>query len=262
MWRAPLKHLEAKSMRLRSFGFAFVFGLSILACGSNDSADSDADDGEEPGAGGTAGDDSGGGDSGNGGDDSGSGGTSAGSGGSAGDSGGSGGTAGGGVAGAGGTFDACDAPAAWPDPEPATEPFRLDSGAGLPIGVTSDGYVVHRTGGIIYAARAQNDAQPIEISRLPGKTVVNGAFVFHWENLDYTTGLGDLLVWSAPGCGRPLGNTLISEDLIQVSDSGRYVLHVMNVTETTLDIAVANRDFSERHVLVSGAGRASETTWC
>jgi len=152
-----------------------------------------------------------------------------------------------------------------PTPEPAAgvtvgEPVRLTGGLPALAGVTSDDFVIFRDAGGLSAIPMQQGAQPTLISDRPGTTLVSGKVVFAWADVDWTTNLGNLAVWSAATGPMHVGITQFLEGTAGASASGTYVLYTTNVTETTVDIVVARTDMSAMNTLVAGVGRGSETT--
>ncbi len=231
-----------------------LLGACVGACASDDEP---AQGDDPPGVAGQGGD---------GGTDAGAGGSAAG--GAAGSlggvsgAGGAGGTGGAPVPGVPGmTFPAC-APMPVDGPEFAPlQASRLAPGSTTPLGITSDDVVVYREGSKMLAARlGAAPAAPSVITEQPGTALFRGKVVFAWSNVNYDTGEADLLAWTGPDCARPVGRTLASDDLIAASDDGSVLLFPANVTKSTMDLEVAARDLSWRHILITGVGRASDTT--
>ena len=141
-----------------------------------------------------------------------------------------------------------------------SEPVRLTGGLPAIAGVTSDDFVAYRETGGLSAIAMQGGAQPMLITDRPGTTLVSGKVVFAWADVDWTTNLGNLGVWSAATGPLHVGITLFLEGTAGASASGTYVLYTTNVTETTVDIVVARTDMTQMSTLVAGVGRGSETT--
>jgi hypothetical protein len=157
-------------------------------------------------------------------------------------------------------------PACAPQPPSSAEyvpakSARAIAGSVTPLGLTNDGHLVYREGSKTLAAQlgAQTGA-PSVLSEQQNTVLFRGNVVFVWTNVDYTKGEADLTAWTGSDCLRPIGRTASSDDLVAASDDGSMLLFATNVTETTLDLEVAARDLSWRSVLVTGMGRASEST--
>lgn len=158
-------------------------------------------------------------------------------------------------------LEPCD-DAVFPDPVTTlpVAPTRLVAASVAPSDVTSDGHVVYRQGNTLMAVRAEAGATPVEVLSGSGTVAVKGPVVFYWTSPDYEAGTGQLSIWTGSSCSRTVGTTLLAEDLVVVSPDGSRLLYPINVTDQSFDLVVANRDFTGRHVLVRGIGRASEET--
>ena len=139
-------------------------------------------------------------------------------------------------------------------------PSRLVAGTAVPLGVTSDGYVVFRQQPMFQAVKIGSSDPPIDLSGTPGAVLIRGRVVFHYENIDYIANTGELMMFTGPSCGRRLGATLLDEDFVAASADGSVVLYASNVTATTMDIVVASRDLVHQQTLVAAVGRPSEST--
>lgn len=154
----------------------------------------------------------------------------------------------------------CDPAPVTTAPAAMTTPTRVVTGDAVPLGVTSDGYVVYRKYPMFQAVKIGSTDEPVDLSETPGAVLIRDHVVFHWENVDYTTNTGDLMMFSAPSCGRTLGTTPLDEDFFVASADGSLVLYATNATANTMDIVLASRDLVHQQTLVAGVGRGSETT--
>lgn len=175
---------------------------------------------------------------------------------------GSGGTAGTPVSGEPGKLWPACAPVQ-PDTGDVTpaQASRLVVGSASPMGITSDDHLIYREGAKLMAVKlGAAPATPSLVSDQSGTPLFKGSVVFVWSNIDYTAGQADLLAWTGNDCARPIGRTLFSDEFVAASADGSMLLMPANVTETTMDLEVTARDLSWRRILVTGIGRASDTT--
>ncbi|HEU4409054.1 MAG TPA: hypothetical protein VFS43_27595 [Polyangiaceae bacterium] len=170
--------------------------------------------------------------------------------GGSGDTGGSGGS--GGMGGMGGSGPGKIWPACAPAPSDEgdfapTDSSRLVAGSVTPVGVTSDHYLIYRDGAKLLALKlGAEKSEPSVIAEQQGTVLFRGRMVFVCSNVDYGAGRADLLAFSGPGCVRPIGQTLWSDNRVATSDDGSMLLFPANVTETTFDLEVTARDLSWR----------------
>jgi hypothetical protein len=128
------------------------------------------------------------------------------------------------------------------------------------VGVTSDDWVVFRDADALRAVRVGPDPSVEEITERPGSVLIRGSVVFNWAEMDWTSGVGDLSVWSVLGGYHDIGLTLYAEGLVAVSDQGSTIVYTANAQEQTLDLMLAPSDLSNPQVLIESMGRGTETT--
>jgi hypothetical protein len=139
-------------------------------------------------------------------------------------------------------------------------PTRLVPGSVSVVGLTSDGWAVFRD---VDALRAANLSAPGDIQTISdraGSIIIRGKVVFNWADVDWTTNMGALSVWTASGGAHTIGPTLYAEGLIAASEQGEAVVYTANTTVKTMDLVAASNDLSASQVLVKAMGRGSDTT--
>ncbi len=147
-----------------------------------------------------------------------------------------------------------------PDAAPIdTTPRKLVSGTASITGVTSDGYVLYRTATGLSVIGTQPNATATEITTASANVYIRGKVAFVFRNIDYTTNLADLDVWTAAGGVKTIGQALFSEDAIAASDDGSTILYSANVTVMIVDLVAAKSDLSAKTTLIT-VGRSSVTT--
>src|SRR5690606_33180668 len=80
----------------------------------------------------------------------------------------------------------------------APEPIKLTDDAVMVLGVTSDGWVVHRSSkGIVAIPGDGSASEPVLVSAALGMVHIRGSVVFVFSNVDWHENAGDLTVWTA-----------------------------------------------------------------
>jgi hypothetical protein len=153
------------------------------------------------------------------------------------------------------------APPAEPEPSVAVgEPMRLVGGQPALVGITRDEFVIHRTPSGLSAVSVEPGSQPMLITDRSGNTFIGGKVVFAWADVDWTTNVGDMTVWTAAHGSQHVGSTLFVEGTVGASENGEHVVYATNVTPTTIDLVIARSDLSATTTILAAVGRASETT--
>lgn len=145
-------------------------------------------------------------------------------------------------------------------PGELTPPTELLSGSATLLGVTGDNRTVFRLDDSLQVVELKKDAKPETILAGSSNVIIEHQAVFTWTDVDWTTNLGQLAIWTPSGGSHPVGTSLYAEAMIAASPDGQSVLYVQNVTPTTVDLVVAPADFASPQVLVTSVGRGSETT--
>jgi hypothetical protein len=144
---------------------------------------------------------------------------------------------------------------------PLSPPVQLARGPTSLVAVTNDGYAVYRAADQTLQAVALRGGEPsLPITDQPGTIVIKGRTVFSWADVDWTTNLGRLLVWTAEGGAHDAGVALYSEDMVAATADGKTIAYNVNVTPTTTDLVITSNDFSAPKTLIAGVGRGSELT--
>jgi hypothetical protein len=144
---------------------------------------------------------------------------------------------------------------------PLPPSVQVTRGPASLVGVTSDGYAVYRPADQTLLAVALHGGAPsLLITDHPGAIVIKHRAVFNWADVDWTTNLGHLSVWTAAGGARESGVALYSEDMVAATEDGTTMVFNANVTPTTTDLVIASNDFSAPSTLIAGVGRGSEGT--
>jgi len=144
---------------------------------------------------------------------------------------------------------------------PPLAPLQIAGGSTSLVGVTSDGYAIYRaTDQTLQAVGLHSGAPSLPITDQPGTIVMKGPAVFSWADVDWTTNLGRLLVWTAEGGAHDAGVALYSEEMVAATADGKTIAYNVNVTPTTTDLVITSNDFSAPKILIAGMGRGSEQT--
>ncbi|HWL85993.1 MAG TPA: hypothetical protein VNO21_09335, partial [Polyangiaceae bacterium] len=143
-----------------------------------------------------------------------------------------------------------------------TTPYQITAATAASLaGMTADGYVVYHTSDGLYAVPAKAGSSPTRITSDAALAVIHGNVVFAYTNVDYQNNLGTLTVWTAAGGVKPVGNTLLSDDMVASSDDGSQILFTSDVTATTASLQTAPSNAPQsRRTLVTAMGRGSATT--
>jgi len=137
--------------------------------------------------------------------------------------------------------------------------IRLTTGAATLMGMTSDGYAVYQDDAGLAAVAARAGQSPMRISAHAGSVLVRGKVVFVFNDVDYTTNLATLLVWSAASGAHSVGRVLFADGFTAASDDGAWILATSKVTASQTDVVVAKTDLSAVATLAT-VGRGSLTT--
>lgn len=160
-----------------------------------------------------------------------------------------------------------------PEPEPlgppigaAPEPTLLAENVVLLMGLTSDGWAVFRNPeGIVAVPSDGSAAEPVLVSAALGNVLIRGRVVFLFSNVDWTTNIGALTIWTATHGPEFVGDAIYGEDAVFASADGAWLGWIGNPTtapagEPSADLRVASIDFDTERTLLSGIGSGSETT--
>lgn len=140
------------------------------------------------------------------------------------------------------------------------EPVVITSGSAGLQGITQSDHVIYREQSALKAIESTPGASPMPIIDRADKLWVDEHAVLIWSEPDWETNTGDLSVWSVSGGTKAVGNTLLSEDLVAVSNDGSHILYLGNLTETTADLMISTIDMAAPQVLIEGMGRGGEDT--
>jgi hypothetical protein len=138
-------------------------------------------------------------------------------------------------------------------------PVQLAPGQAALTGVTSNGWAVYRGGNVLSAVKIEEGGGVETISDRPGTVLIRGRAVFNWADIDWTTNLGELTVWTEGGA-EELGQALYAETLVAASASGAAVVYTSNISEETADLVLFSPELGTSQVLVESMGRGSEET--
>jgi hypothetical protein len=141
-----------------------------------------------------------------------------------------------------------------------TTPRKIVSGTASITGVTSDGYVLYRAASGLAVIGTDANATPTNITAASAIVTIRGKVAFVFRNVDYTTNLADLDVWTAAGGVKNVGQVMFGEDAIAANEDGTSILYATNVTPTTAVLVVAKSDLSTKTTLLPAMGRSSITT--
>ncbi|HEX6274565.1 MAG TPA: hypothetical protein VFZ53_16090 [Polyangiaceae bacterium] len=139
------------------------------------------------------------------------------------------------------------------------EPVQLAQGQTALTGVTSDGWAVYRGGNVLHAVKLEEGGSVETISDRPGTVLIRGRAVFNWADIDWTTNLGELTVWTEAGA-EALGEALYAETLVAASESGSAIVYTSNIGDETADLVLYSTELGTSQVLVESMGRGSEET--
>jgi hypothetical protein len=139
-------------------------------------------------------------------------------------------------------------------------PTELLPGSAAIVGVTGDQRVVFRLDEKLQAIQLKTGAKAETILEGSSSLLIRGDAVFTWSEVDWTTSLGELSIWTPAGGSHHVGSSLYAEAMIAATSDGQNVVYVQNVTPTTVDIVIASADFVKPQVLLQAVGRGSETT--
>jgi hypothetical protein len=140
------------------------------------------------------------------------------------------------------------------------EPVALVPGALGITGVTSDGWAVFRDEEGLHAVDMEDRDRVEDITDRPGSVLIRGPVVFNWADVDWTSRIGDLSVWTAEGGSHDLGPTLYVEGFIAADDTGSAIVYTANADDESADLVVASNDFEAPETLVEAMGLGSEET--
>ena len=147
------------------------------------------------------------------------------------------------------------------DAGPPPPPRQLAPGAAALVGMTADSHALYRTAsGELQAIALTPGASPLAITNTPGTIVIKGNVVFSWADVDWTTNLGILRIWTANAGTIEVGTALFAEDMVAATPDGRNVVYNVNVTETTTDLMIAPTDSFIPFTLIPALGRGSQET--
>ena len=140
---------------------------------------------------------------------------------------------------------------------------QLAPGPASLAGITSDGWAVFRDADALRTVKiGASAASPAteEVTRRPGSVLIRGRAVFNWADVDWTTNLGDLSVWTEEGGAIEIGETLYAEGLVAVSESGSALVYAANPSDETFDLVLLTTERGTSEVLIESVGRGSEET--
>lgn len=162
-----------------------------------------------------------------------------------------------------GDAGAPDEPLSPPEPEIPidTTPHKITGGAATLNGMTSDGHVVYFTSEGVHVVAAEPGAEPVLVTGSSPLVAIRGRVVFAFTNVNYTTGVAELTIWTRAGGVQKIGSTLFAEDMFAASDDGSRVLFTGDLASTTMNLYVASTgNAAERTALVGPMGRAAANT--
>jgi hypothetical protein len=141
------------------------------------------------------------------------------------------------------------------------QPEKLSDDAVVVVGVTDDDQAVYRNSkGLVAIRLDRSESEPRMISDKGGTVQIRGKVVFLFSDVDWTTNLGELTVWTAETGAKSAGIVMYGEDTALASSDGSWIAFMNNVSDRTADLVVATPDLATQHVLVAGVGRGSEDT--
>jgi len=128
---------------------------------------------------------------------------------------------------------------AGPGVGPPRTPLQIAKGAASLVGMTSDGYAIYRAADqTLQAVGVHSGAPTLPITDKPGTILIKGRAVFSWADVDWTTNLGRLMVWTAEGGAHDAGVALYSEEMVAATADGKTIAYNVNVTPTTTDLVI------------------------
>jgi hypothetical protein len=139
-------------------------------------------------------------------------------------------------------------------------PTQLAPGPVAMVGVTSDDWVVFRDADALRAVKIGAPPEVEEITRRPGSVLIRGKVVFNWADVDWTSNVGDLSVWTAEAGTHEIGETPYAEGLIAASEQGVAIVYTANTNERTTDLMLSGSDLSNAQVIIESMGLGSEET--
>jgi hypothetical protein len=140
------------------------------------------------------------------------------------------------------------------------QPEKMVSGGARLVDLTTDDYAIYRLGTTLYAAKLEPGAEPIVIVENAPMVQVRGRVVFAWSNIDYTTNLADMVVWTGAHGTRPMGSAFFREGTVAASPDGEQILYLTNPTIDRVDLMLAATGSDSVSALVPQAGLGSNTT--
>lgn len=148
-----------------------------------------------------------------------------------------------------------------PNIGPPPTPTKLAEDVVAISGITSDDQVIYRDSEALKAIRLDgSESSPRKISEKGGQVQIRGKAVFLFADVDWTTNIGELTVWTAAGGAHVVGTALYGDDTAHANDSGETIAFMNNITATTIDLVVARSDLSAQKVVIPGVGRGSQDT--
>lgn len=144
---------------------------------------------------------------------------------------------------------------------PQVPPTQLVPGQLQLVGTTKDGsWAIYRDATTLSAVPIQVGAAPQVITDKPGTVRIIGSVVFNWADVDWTTNLGDLTVWSPTTGAQHVGITAFADNLVGAAADGSAVVYATDVTDTTVKLVVASTDMAIQQELIAAMGRGGDTT--
>ncbi|HVR20856.1 MAG TPA: hypothetical protein VMS65_14195, partial [Polyangiaceae bacterium] len=143
-------------------------------------------------------------------------------------------------------------------------PTQLAPAPASLAGITSDGWAVFRDADALRTVRigapAAASSASEEVTARPGTVLIRGNAVFNWADVDWTTNLGDLSVWTEEGGALDIGETLYVEGFVAVSESGSALVYAANPSDETFDLMLLTTERGTSDVLIESVGRGTEET--
>jgi hypothetical protein len=144
---------------------------------------------------------------------------------------------------------------------PAPQPMKLADDAVVIVGVTSDNHVIYRNSRGLAAIRIDGtEGEPRLVSDRGGTVQIRGTTVFLFSDVDWTTNLGELTIWTSEHGSREVGTVMYGEDTALANHDGTWLAWLANVTETTADLIVSTPDLAVQHSVITGLGRGNAET--
>lgn len=156
--------------------------------------------------------------------------------------------------------DAPMTPDAGKPPPTLVPPTELVARSAAAIGVTDTSWVIYRDATSLGAVPLVVGATSQVISEHPGATLIRGRVVFDFADVDWTTSLGNLSIWTAKHGSHVVGQSLYAEALIAASQDGATVVYTQNSSLVSADLVIAPSDLSSPVVLIPKMGRGSSAT--